>query len=48
MIVRGIKRKAIFKGDVDKVDFLERLEHNLLASSMKTGSNLEFCQGEFQ
>jgi REP element-mobilizing transposase RayT len=33
VIVRGIERKAIFKGDFDKTDFLERLDHILSASS---------------
>jgi hypothetical protein len=29
MVIRGIERKAIFKGDTDRVDFIERLS-NLL------------------
>ncbi len=33
VILRGIERKAIFKGDVDRSDIIERIEHNLLASS---------------
>jgi len=33
VILRGIERKAIFKGDADRRDFLERLGHNLAAAS---------------
>lgn len=33
VIVRGIERKAIFRGDIDKADFLERLDHIFSASS---------------
>lgn len=33
VIVRGFERKAIFKGDFDKADFLERIGHILSASS---------------
>jgi REP element-mobilizing transposase RayT len=33
VIVCGIERKAIFKGDFDKSDFLDRLDHILSASS---------------
>ena len=31
-MIRGIERRAIFKGDTDRQDFVERLGHNLLAS----------------
>lgn len=33
VIARGIERKAIFKGDFDRADFLERVDHILSASS---------------
>jgi putative transposase len=33
VILRGIERKAIFKDDMDRDDFLDRLAHNLVTSS---------------